>query len=52
MKGMVVRSSTSSSKKIKSALFVKDSVVSKTTMKRRLTDARGLKAYKPPKNLG
>ena len=46
---MVVRSSTRSSKNIRSALLLKGTVVSKTTIKRRLTDEFGLIAYKPAK---
>ena len=52
MKKMVVRSSTSSCKKIKLALLLKGTVVSKTTMKRCLTDKFGLKAHKPAKKPG
>ena len=49
MKRLIVRSPTSSNKKIRSTLLLKDTVVSKTTMKRRLTDEFGLKAHKPTK---
>ena len=49
MERMVVRSPTSSTKKMRSALLPKGTVVSKTTTKRRLTDEFGLKVYKSNK---
>ena len=49
MKRMVVRFSTSLSKKFTSALLLKGTVVNETTIKRCLTDKFGLKAYKAAK---
>ena len=49
IKRMAVRSPTSSSKKIRSALLLKGTVASTATVKRRLADEFGLKAYKPAK---
>ena len=46
---MAVRSPTSSSKKIRSALLLKGTVASTATVERRLADEFGLKAYKPAK---
>ena len=49
IKRMVVPSPTTSSKKIRSALLLKGTVASTSTIKRRLADNFGLKAYKPAK---
>ena len=52
MKRMVVRSPTSSNQKIRSALLLKGTVVSKTIIKRCLTNDFRLKAYKSAKKPG
>ena len=49
IKRNAVRSPTTSSKKIRSALLLKRTVASTSTIKHRLADEFGLKAYKPAK---